>query len=205
VGGGSSPDVANVSRSTTSTSTAASTGAENTSRSSSATTSRSNRATPLPKGSAAQLLVEWAGCMRRHGDPDQADPTIGVNNVIDIPWNPATPGGYYGTNKGGQGNSGPGQYCRQYLAAAQTALRGGRPLKAPNAAALVGFSECMRANGVPDFPDPGANGSLILPGGPGRQNNPTFKNAARVCTRKTGVSLPGGKNLPPGTITLTGA
>jgi len=142
--------------------------------------------------------------MRSHGDPNQADPTVTVNKLIAIPWNPAIPGGYYGTNKGGQGNSGPGQYCRTYLAGAQAALRGGRPEKAPDPAALVKLSECMRANGVSDFPDPTANGSLILPGGPGTVNNPTFQNASKVCARKTGVSLPGRSNLPPGTITLNG-
>jgi hypothetical protein len=144
--------------------------------------------------------------MRSHGDPNQADPTVTVNKLISIPWNPAIPGGYYGTNKGGQGNSGPGQYCRIYLAAAQAALRGGRPVKMPNQAALVKLSECMRANGVPDFPDPTASGGLILPGGPGGEvNNPVFQNASKVCARKTGVSLPGRSSLPPGTITLSGA
>jgi len=40
--------------------------------------------------------------MRSHGDPNQADPTITPSKLIDITWNPATPGGIYGTNKGGQ-------------------------------------------------------------------------------------------------------
>jgi hypothetical protein len=143
--------------------------------------------------------------MRSHGDPNQADPTITVNKLIEIPWNPAIPGGYYGTNKGGQGNSGPGQYCRSYLAAAQAALRGGRSQKPPYAAALVKLSECMRANGVPDFPDPSANSALILPGPPGAYTkSPAFQNAAKVCYRKTGVSVPGRSGLPPGTITLSG-
>jgi len=144
--------------------------------------------------------------MRSHGDPNQADPTVTVNKLISIPWNPAIPGGYNGTYKGGQGNSGPGQYCRAYLAAAQAALRGGRPEKRPDQAAMVKLAECMRANGVPDFPDPAANGSLILPGNPDQNaHNPTFQSAASVCARKTGVSLPGRSGLPPGTITLSGA
>ena len=59
------------------------------------------------------MLDEWATCMRAHGDPDQADPTIDANRIIHITWNPAIPGGYEGTNQGGQGNLGPGQYCRR--------------------------------------------------------------------------------------------
>jgi hypothetical protein len=57
---------------------------------------------------------------------------------------------------------------------------------------------------VPNFPDPGANGSLTLAGGPPAVNNPIFQNAAKVCARKTGVNLPGRSSLPPGTIELDG-
>jgi hypothetical protein len=42
------------------------------------------------------VLDEWAACMRRHGDPNQADPTITANKLIDIPWNPATLAAYTG-------------------------------------------------------------------------------------------------------------
>ena len=203
-GGANSPSsVASVSSTTTATtSSTASTSTPTTARSSKKTTSRSSTSA-APSKDPAQLLVEWADCMRSHGDPNQADPTVTVNKLIDIPWNPAIPGGYDGTYKGGQGNSGPGQYCRSYLAAAAAALRGGRSLERPSPAAVVKLAECMRANGVPDFPDPSANGSLILPGNPEHnQNNPTFQNASNVCARKTGVSLPGRTGLPPGTITL---
>ncbi len=196
-GSSNSPGVASVSSTTTSTtSSAASTGATATSPSSTTTT---------PSKYPAQLLVQWASCMRSHGDPNQADPIVTVNKLIDIPWNPAIPGGYDGTNKGGQGNSGPGQYCRTYLAAAQTALQDGRTAKRPDQAALVKLSECMRVNGVPEFPDPTANGDLVLSGGPGTVNNPTFQNASKVCAQKTGVSLPGRSSPMPGTITLSGA
>jgi hypothetical protein len=205
-GSSNSPGVASVSSTTTSTtSSAASTSTATTSPSSTASSSRSST-TAKPSKDPAQLLIEWASCMRSHGDPNQADPTVTVNKLISIPWNGAAiPGGYDGTNKGGQGNLGPGQYCRTYLAAAQTALQGGRTAKRPDQAALVKLSECMRVNGVPEFPDPTANGDLVLSGGPGTVNNPTFQNASKVCARKTGVSLPGRSSLPPGTITLSGA
>src|ERR1700723_4396848 len=62
--------------------------------------------TTLSQGNPTQLLNQWAACMRSHGDPNQADPTVDANKDIDITWDPAIPGGYNGTNKGGQGNSG---------------------------------------------------------------------------------------------------
>jgi len=185
-GGSSSPRVAAVSSTTTSAS--------------------STRTATTPSEDPGVLLVKWASCMRGHGDPNQADPTITLNKLIDIPWNGAAiPGGYNGTHKGGQGNSGPGQYCRTYLAAAQAALRGGRPQERPNPAAVVKLAQCMRANGVPDFPDPSANGSVTLPGNPDQNaTNPTLQNASKVCARKIGVGFPGRSGLPAGTITLTG-
>jgi hypothetical protein len=37
------------------------------------------------------LLNEWAACMRKHGDPDQADPTIDPSKVIHITILPSVP------------------------------------------------------------------------------------------------------------------
>lgn len=53
----------------------------------------------------------------------------------------------------------------------------------PHASALA-YSRCMRAHGVPAFPDPGANGELQLRAGPGTgidPNSPTFKAAQQTC------------------------
>jgi hypothetical protein len=121
--------------------------------------------------------------------------------VIHITWNPEIPGGYNGTNKGGQGNSGSGQYCRSYLTEAQIALRGGQPQKQPDPAQLLKFSECMRANWIPDFPDPTGDTLAINRGAGGDldPNNPTFQNASKVCMQKTGVQGFGTGSPPPGT------
>jgi hypothetical protein len=146
--------------------------------------------------------------MRRHGDPGQADPTIDANKVIHITISPAIPGGYDGTTKGGQGNSGPGQFCRAYLTAAQTALQGGQPPPKFDRATLEKFSECMRANGIPDFPDPTATGLSFNRGSSSDLNpdNPTFQNASKLCVQRTGAKVPAaGGTLPPGTIQLNGA
>lgn len=167
----------------------------------------SGSTTTLPSGDATRLLNEWAACMRVHGDPNQAEPTIDADNVIHITWDPAIPGGYNGTNKGGQGNAGPGQYCRNFLDEAQSALGGGRTQHSPSQAQLVKVAECMRANGISDFPDP-INGTLsfnIGAGGDLNPNNPTFQTASKLCSEKTGVTLPGaGGTPPPGTIELNG-
>ena len=185
-GGTGSPGVANV----TTTSTANGAGA----------------ATTAPKNDAAQSLVEWASCMRSHGDPNQADPVVTANKLIDIDWNPAIPGGYNGTNKGGQGNSGPGQYCRSYLQDAVVALQGGRAGEHPSSAELLKYSECMRTNGFPGFPDPSANGSLSLSVGSAMSpSNPVFRSASKLCAQKTGVQAFGSGTPPPGTIELNGA
>ncbi len=51
------------------------------------------------------------------------------------------------------------------------------------------YSQCMRNNGVPDFPDPDANGQL-RGAGHEKQNDPTFQAATEKCRS----SLPGGGN-----------
>jgi len=48
------------------------------------------------------------------------------------------------------------------------------------------FSQCMRGNGLPDFPDPDANGQMRGLGHEA-QNNPTYRAAMEVCTK----ALPG--------------
>ena len=57
-------------------------------------------------------------------------------------------------------------------------------------------AECMRAHGIPDFPDPNPNGGTLLRGGPGSDldpGNPRFQAAERTCQKL----LPhGGKPAP---------
>src|SRR5579863_8329945 len=69
----------------------------------------STTTTTPPTGNPSQLLDEWAACMRRHGDPNQPDPIIDANKVIDVTF----PNSYQSTD-GGLG--GP---CAGYMAAAQ--------------------------------------------------------------------------------------
>jgi len=143
--------------------------------------------TTLPKGTPTQLVDEWASCMRAHGAPDQSDPTIDTNGVIHITMAASGAGAGLGGFKasGGMGG-GP---CGAYLTAASTALRGGQPLQRPSAAKLEQYSQCMRAHGIPDFPDPNGQSLSIqaTPGSDLNPHNPTFKNAATLCAKKVGV------------------
>jgi hypothetical protein len=163
-------------------------------------------ASPQPTGNPTQLLDEWATCMRSHGDPSQVDPTVDANKVIHITIPP-------GVNGGGpinlKGNGGPMQTCSAYLTAASTALRGGAPLPKPDTAKLEKFSQCMRANGIPDFPDPSSGGRFQIHSSPGSdldRNNPVFQSAQKKCATQVGIpQLAGGPGTQAGSIQVNSA
>ena len=52
----------------------------------------------------------------------------------------------------------------------------------------------MRANGVPNYPDPSANGDTDFEGTGVDPNSPTVEKADKVCSKKTGTPYD-----PPGT------
>jgi hypothetical protein len=158
--------------------------------------------TTRPKGNPTALLDKWATCMQAHGDPGQAAPTIDANKVIHLTWNDATAGGIYGTNKGGQGNAGPGQYCRTYIDEAENELQSSQDRQQPSQVQLLKFSQCMRANGVPDFPDPRNGGLSFNRAGDLNPSNPTFQNASRSCAKKNDV--PGLSGPQPGSVVFNG-
>lgn len=57
------------------------------------------------------------------------------------------------------------------------------------------FSQCMRAHGVPSFPDPDANGNLSLKvtkGGPLDPSSPAFKSAEQACKSLQPAGFGGG-------------
>ena len=169
-----------------------------------ATSTRSHRSGPA-NGGATALLVQWATCMQAHGDPGQAAPTVDADKVIHVSWNDAIPGGIYGTNKGGQGNAGPGQHCRTYIDQAETDLQGGQQQQQPSQVQLLNFSQCMRANGVPDFPDPSSGGLSFNRAGDLNPSNPVFQKASTLCAKKNGVpGLATGGAPQPGWIEFNG-
>jgi len=158
---------------------------------------RAVSSTTVPTGSPTQLLDEWAACMRRRGDPDQVDPTVDASKVIQIKL------GWAGGLRGANGA------CGAYLRAAQTALGGNASSTSSGQATALKFAQCMRSNGVPDYPDPtgnnnnqtihASNGSDLNPA------NPTYQAAATLCTNKTGYESKFSNGPPqPGSIDIVG-
>jgi hypothetical protein len=56
----------------------------------------------------------------------------------------------------------------------------------------LGYSRCMRQNGVPKFPDPQANGGIAIDGRVVDQNSPQFKKAHEACKGLLPAAPPGG-------------
>src|SRR5579859_2004285 len=143
----------------------------------SGTSGGSTRATIA--GNVTPLLNEWAACERRHGDPDQADPTVSASGVIHI----IVP---KGAQPAGDLHERTGT-CSQYVAEAANELRAANPVAPPpDQAELLKYVACMRANGVPNYPYPHGdqttfNGTGVDP------NSPAVVRVNDLCGKKIGA------------------
>jgi hypothetical protein len=145
-----------------------------------------------PAGSAtggptrAQAALAYARCMRSHGVPSFPDPDS--NGNFDLRSN---------QQGGGSAVSGPDSVSPQETAANQVCnhlLNVGPQLNAAQTqhtlSQLVKYAQCMRAHGVPNFPDPHTtSGGIGVPSGftfdlsgsgiDGK--SPQYRAAARAC------------------------
>ena len=122
----------------------------------------------------AQAALSYAGCMRSHGVPDFPDPD--GNGNFNLP-----------SSSVSSQETAANQACNHLLNV-------GTQLNAAQTqhtlSQLVKYAQCMRAHGVPNFPDPQiTNGGIGVPGGftfdtAGRnlgQKSPQYQAAARAC------------------------
>ncbi len=119
-----------------------------------------------------EQALKYAQCMRAHGVPDFPDPDPN--------------GQFRGVGHEQQGNpkfSAAQQACRA-LAPGGEHENFGDPAFVSQARQ---FSQCMRAHGLPDFPDPDAQGRLRGTGHE-QQGDPRYRAAFEACRSK----LPGG-------------
>ena len=82
----------------------------------------------------------------------------------------------------------------------ETAAGGSRTSTSANARKAVRFAECMRSNGVGQFPDPGSSGSFtidgIVNGSSLDPNTPTFTRAISACKNLEPSGFVGTKQSP---------
>ena len=193
-GGSKSPSVANIITASTSTTAAGMA----IGRSAGNSTSRES------KGSANGFLVEWASCMRTHGDPDQTDPIVDGHAGINITIPLTAP---ESLSNEVHGRTAP---CNQYLAAASAALKAEHPAPPPPSDNAMGvrYAACMRANGVPAYPDPTGNRTNL---NGIDMNSSYFIRANKLCGKQIGAPAwwingwgpPGNisvSNIPPGDL-----
>jgi hypothetical protein len=134
--------------------------------------SRDAAASTGPYGPASDP-ASLSKCMRANGVPNFPDPVNG-----GLPINTSSPGTLTveGTAFAGPAFTAAEKKCKEYLPGANG------PPPAPSAAQLrqeLALAECMRRNGVPNFPDPGGKGlgkTLRLDSG-----SPAFQHAVKVC------------------------
>ncbi len=116
--------------------------------------------TPTSAASAADpghaAAVAFATCMRTHGVPNFPDPKSSAGGGMQIQMTPGR------ATVNGVSVNGPA--FRSAMAACHSKLPNGghgAPLTASRRAAALRFSACMRAHGVPNFPDPKFSGNGI--------------------------------------------
>ena len=119
-------------------------------------------------------MLNFSKCMRSHGVAKFPDP--GPDGQVDVQ------AGKDGIDPASQTFQSAEQACRPYQPGGDSSQL------AKDKANALKYAACMRANGVPKFPDPNAQGGLQMNGNDiGDPNSPAFKKALEAC-----------KNLQPG-------
>ena len=153
----------------------------------------SDTAAGSPGGSGQTGALAYSRCMRAHGIKAFPDPN--------------SQGGISIT--GGPGSSldpqspqfkAADQACRKLMPGANLSPA----QKAAAQAQELRYSECMRAHGILDFPDPSGRGGISIKVQPGRDldpNNPRYQAANNACQQL----MPGGKGRSLSTSGGSGA
>jgi hypothetical protein len=131
------------------------------------------------KPSAMALLIEFSACIRAHGLPNFPDPQ-----------SEAAGGGYPSGSLNPYIDGASNDYTPQFQEAekhcASLALASGFVMtQAQNQQIIkqeIAAVDCMRKRGVPDMPDPTAQGAMDLPPGVHLDiDSQQFKTAAKLC------------------------
>jgi hypothetical protein len=112
----------------------------------------------------------YSQCMRSHGVPNFPDAVL-------------TPGGGYGYRTTGiDPNSAAFQGALRACEALPSPWQStGRQLSAAQQQAWLSWAKCIRAHGVPIFPDPTFSGEAVQISGPGGSRSPQLQSAMDAC------------------------
>lgn len=148
------------------------------SRSTTTTVPSASKGSSSPSDHVTVEALKFAQCMRAHGVSDYPDPRapgstppaaptkVGMAYLGDS-FDPNTP-----TFQAGE------RACQKYAVGLATRVT---PAGAAEVAAKqLKYAQCMRAHGVPGFPDPSANGGFTIPNSVD-QNSSFFQDAERAC------------------------
>jgi hypothetical protein len=169
--------------------------------------------------SVEDAMLAYAQCMRDQGI-DMPDPTFDGQGGFGVQIQPGDPGTFDREQM-----DAAQQACQQYLADVQQGFD--RPDQSETEDQLVAFAQCMRDEGIADFPDPdlsdfgpgtgggprvqtGEGGEATLSAGPFPGvdfSDPAVQAAAEACQGDFGGGFrigfsgppPGGSELAPGT------
>jgi hypothetical protein len=131
--------------------------------------------TPIPTGTYRDQVMTWgrqfAACVRAHGIANFPDPVYPAGVAANGPDDhDLFPDGSFGTalfpvDKGMliRAMSGACSDLARQMPPAPDSIR---PVNAAQLAAMRRFSQCMRRHGFADFPDPKADGTFPIQGGP---------------------------------------
>jgi hypothetical protein len=131
----------------------------------------SDSAEPDAPTTDAELLAlgkELSQCLRDNGVPEFPDPTVRDGNLV-MPQNQ------------------PAEAVDNAMKACQTILdriprqSGGDSSSAQDVPQLRKFAQCLRENGVPDWPDPKTDGTFPVLGTPLDSKTPELQQARAAC------------------------
>ena len=120
---------------------------------------------------AAAVLGEFVRCARANGMPNLPDLRLDSNGQVSRPEGTPDP------------PNSVERACGSILERLPASARGDQGRPPADIQALLGYARCMREHGVPDFPDPDAEGNFRAPAGGGGPSpkSPTFQRALQAC------------------------
>jgi hypothetical protein len=121
---------------------------------------------------AAAVWRELVRCARANGMPNLPDPQLDSNGRASFPnGTPSPPASVR-------------RACQSIYDRLPPSARGEEERPPADRQALLRFARCMREHGVPDFPDPDAEGNFRAPAGAlpgGSPDSPSVKRALQAC------------------------